>query len=42
MAGLLLLASGVRRVDGGAAGRTLVELSLASTLLCGPLWSVLS
>jgi len=40
--GLGLLASGVRRVEDGPRGRMLVELGLASTLLCGPIWSFLA
>ncbi len=42
LVGLGLLASGVRQVEGGSRGRTLVELGLASTLLSGPIWSYLT
>jgi hypothetical protein len=40
--GLGLLMSGVRRVEDGPRGRMLVELGLASTLLSGPIWSLLT
>jgi len=38
--GLGLLVSGVRRVEDGPRGRMLVELGLASALLCAPIWSL--
>jgi hypothetical protein len=42
LAGLVLLISGVRRVEAGPRGQTLVELALSSLLLSGPLWSLFS
>ena len=42
IAGVVLLASGVRRAEGRPEARLLVELSLASLLLAGPVWSFLS
>jgi len=38
LAGLALLTSGVKRVEGGPGLRAVVELALASTLLAGPIW----
>jgi hypothetical protein len=40
--GVVLLASGVRRAEGRPEARLLVELSLASLLLAGPVWSFFS
>jgi len=40
--GLALVVSGVRRVESGPRGRMLAELALASMLLSGPIWSVVS
>jgi hypothetical protein len=40
--GLLLLGSGVRRVEGGPRERVLAELALASLLLAGPCWRLFS
>jgi hypothetical protein len=42
LAGLVLLVSGARRADNGPRVHTLVELGLASMLLSGPLWRLLS
>jgi hypothetical protein len=42
LVGILLLASGVRRAERNAEARLVVELGLASLLLAGPLWSVVS
>jgi hypothetical protein len=42
LAGLVLLMSGVRRAEVGPRLHTLVELGLASMLLCGPVWRLLS
>jgi hypothetical protein len=42
LAGLVLLMSGVRRVEVGPRFHTAVELSLASMLFAGPLWRLLS
>jgi hypothetical protein len=42
LAGLVLLLSGVRRVEGGPRIHTFVELGLASLLLTGPLWRLFS
>jgi hypothetical protein len=42
LAGLVLLLSGVRRVEGGPRVHTFVELGLASLLLTGPLWRLFS
>jgi hypothetical protein len=40
--GLLLLLSGVRRVESGPRERVLAELGLASLLLAGPFWRLFS
>jgi hypothetical protein len=40
--GLVLLISGVRRVESGPRVHTLVELGLSSLLLSGPIWRFLS
>jgi hypothetical protein len=40
--GVVLLASGVRRDERRPETRQLVELSLASLLLAGPVWSFFS
>lgn len=40
VAGLALVASGVRRVESGPQARMLVDLGLASTLLSGPIWRI--
>jgi hypothetical protein len=41
LVGLVLVASGVRRVENGARLRVFAELGAASMLLAGPLWSLL-
>jgi hypothetical protein len=40
--GLVLMLSGVRRIESGPQTRAVAELALASMLLAGPIWSVLS
>jgi hypothetical protein len=40
--GLVLVLSGIRRIESGPQARALAELALASMLLSGPIWSLLS